>query len=143
MEQSKLISIVIARFKIAYPYYFKNLSNEELIAMISMYSEELYMYDEKTLLSAIKSIIRNNKFMPTLNEIIEECEKQKKYKNNVVIERMIADGYFKDSKEIDKTYKLLESGVIPSWLLNDMKKYGYSEMIQEISTSNYLLGERI
>lgn len=127
MEHSKLISGMIAKFKIAYPYYFKDLKNEELIGMISMFQEELSGYNELTIANATKSIIRKNKFMPTLKEIIDECEKVRTYKINVIIEKMKKDGYFKDPREIDKTYKFMEEGIIPDWLIEDMKKYGYEE----------------
>lgn len=127
MEHSKLISGMIAKFKIAYPYYFKDLKNEELIGMISMFQEELNGYNELTISNATKSIIRKNKFMPTLKEIIDECENVRTYKINVIIEKMKKAGYFKDPREIDKTYKFIEEGIIPDWLIEDMKKYGYEE----------------
>ena len=127
MEHSKLISGMIAKFKIAYPYYFKDLKNEELIGMISMFQEELSGYNELTISNATKSIIRKNKFMPTLKEIIDECENVRTYKINVIIEKMKKVGYFKDPREIDKTYKFIEEGIIPDWLVEDMKKYGYEE----------------
>lgn len=136
MEQSKLISIVIARLKIAYPYYFKELTMEELAGLVSMYQEELSIYNEPTLMNAIKSIIRKNKFMPTLKEILDECELCKTSQKNIVIERMIKAGYFKDPKEIDKTYKFMEEGIIPNWLLEDMKKYGYEDSRDLISTNS-------
>lgn len=127
MEHSKLISGMIAKFKIAYPYYFKDLKSEELIGMISMFQEELSGYNELTISNATKSIIRKNKFMPTLKEIIDECENVRTYKINVIIEKMKKAGYFKDPREIDKTYKFIEEGIIPDWLIEDMKKYGYEE----------------
>ena len=141
MEHSKLISGMIAKFKIAYPYYFKDLKNEELIGMISMFQEELSGYNELTISNATKSIIRNNKFMPTLKEIIDECEKAKTYKTNAVIKKMIKAGYFKDPREIDKTYKFIEEGIIPDWLVEDMKKYGYEEE-KSLEYNNFkLLGD--
>lgn len=127
MEHSKLISGMLAKFKIAYPYYFKDLKNEELIGMVSMFQEELSGYNELTISNATKSIIRKNKFMPTLKEIIDECENVRTYKINVIIEKMKKAGYFKDPREIDKTYKFIEEGIIPDWLIEDMKKYGYEE----------------
>ena len=127
MEHSKLISGMIAKFKIAYPYYFKDLKSEELIGMISMFQAELIGYNELTISNATKSIIRKNKFMPTLKEIIDECENVRTYKINVIIEKMKKAGYFKDPREIDKTYKFIEEGIIPDWLVEDMKKYGYEE----------------
>lgn len=141
MEQSKLISMIIVKFKIAYPYYFKDLTDEELAGLIAMYQEELSCYNELTLVSAVKSIIRKNKFMPALNELLEECELCKTTQKNIVIEKMIKAGYFKDSREIEKTYHFLEEGIIPKWLMEDMKKYGYEDGRNLISTnSNKMLG---
>ena len=128
MEQSKLISSAIARLKIAYPYYFKELKTEELVGLINMYQEELGIYNETTLINAIKSIIRKNKFMPTLKEIIDDLMWPRWTADCFInIEKMIKAGYFKDSREIDKTYKFIEEGIIPKWLLEDMKKYGYED----------------
>lgn len=140
METSKLISSVIAKLKIAYPYYFDKLTDEEFTGLVIMYQEELYMYNKMTLTNAIKSIIRKSKFMPTLNEIIEECEMLKIRKKNIIIEKMIVAGYFKDPKEIDKTYKFMEEGIIPDWLLEDMKKYGYEEEKSIGYTEKKMLG---
>ncbi len=127
MEQSKLISGIIAKFKIAYPYYFKDLKNEELLGMIALYQEELAEYNEPTIVSATKSIIRSSKYMPSLNEIIEMCEKVKTHKTNAIIKKMQEEGYFKDTREIEKAYMFIEENNIPRWLVEDMKKYGYEE----------------
>lgn len=127
MEHSKLISNFIAKLKIAYPYYFDKLSNDEFIGLVRIYQEELEKYDGKVLEIAYKNIIRNSKFMPSLKEIIDECEYSidlnAKSVNNKIIEKMIEDGYFKNSNEIKKTYRFIKSGVIPNWLMEDMKKY--------------------
>lgn len=140
MEQSRLISSVIAKLKIAYPYYFKELKKEELAGMISMYQDFLSDYNELTLNSAIKSIISKSKYMPSMNELLEECELCKTTQKNIVIEKMIKAGYFKDSREIEKTYHFLEEGIIPKWLLEDMKKYGYEDGHNLISTNSKMLG---
>lgn len=127
MEINKTISSFIARLKVAYPYYFKELTDEEFVGLLNMYQEELSNYNEITLATAIKHIIRNCKFMPSLKEIIDICETCRGNRQNVVIEKMIRAGYFKDPREIDKTYHFLEEGIIPEWLLADMKKYGYDD----------------
>ena len=44
MEQSVLSSI-IAKLKIAYPNYFKNLSQLEIVGMVELYKENLSEYD--------------------------------------------------------------------------------------------------
>lgn len=147
MEQSKLISVIIARLKIAYPYYFKDLTMEELAGLVSMYQEELGIYNELTLMDAIKSIIRKNKFMPTIKEIIDECENLKSYKKNIIIEKMRANGYFKRCvvgeldddqafRNYEKALMWLEEGIIPTWLLEDMRKYGYVDENSLITKSN-------
>ena len=123
MEKSKLISNVIVRLRLAYPSYFNKLTNEELILLTQMYIDELSSYNENTLLIAIKNVIRNNKYMPSLNDIISECEKNKTHNANTIIESMIKDGYFKNANEIDKAYKFIEENNIPGWLKEDMKKY--------------------
>lgn len=143
MEQSKLISVIIAKLKIAYPYYFKDLTDEEFAGLFSLYQEELIGYNEETITSAIKYIIRQNKFMPTIKEILDECEKHKTNKQNYIIKKMIDAGYFHDANEIDKTYRFIEQGIIPDWLLNDMKKYGYIEENTLLTNQqNKLLGTK-
>lgn len=138
MEQSKLISMVIARLKLAYPYYFKDLDTEEFIALVGMYQEELSGYNELTLMSAVRSLIRKNKFMPSIHELIQECEKSIQYEKNNVLERMKDDGYFKrgpygeldnsqSTRNYEKALMWVEQGTIPDWLLEDMRLYGYSD----------------
>lgn len=147
MEASKLISMIIAKLKIAYPYYFKELTDEEFLGLIAMYQEQLNEYNEITLSNAIKSIIKKNKFMPTIKEIIDECENFKSYKKNVIVEKMRADGYFKRCvvgelddiqaiRNYEKALMWLEKGIIPSWLLEDMREYGYADENSLITNSN-------
>lgn len=146
MEPSKSISTIIAKLKIAYPYYFKELSNEEFIGLISMYQEELGNYNDLTLTTAIKTIIRNNKFMPTLKEIIDECERCRTYNGNSILEKMRNDGYFsrgikklssqQEIRNYEKALHWFENGVVPLWLLNDMKKYGYQDNVRLLFTKN-------
>lgn len=137
MEQQKLVSIVIAKFKIAYPYYFKDLTDEEFVGLISMYQEELSIYNEQTLSLAVKSIIKRNKFMPSLSELLDECEKSKTHRGNLILDIMKNDGYFKKGinelddmqahRNYEKALMWVEKGIIPDWLLIDMKSYGYIE----------------
>lgn len=128
MEQSSLISNVIIKLQIAYPSYFNKLSQEESIALAQMYKDELSKYSEEILSSSIKNIIRNNKFMPNLSEIIDECEKNNKRYVNGIIELMKQDGYFKNATELDKVYMWLDKGIIPSWLKEDMSNYDLEQL---------------
>ena len=123
MEKSKLISTFIAKLKIAYPNYFKDMSYEAFLEMISMYQEMLKDYNENAINKALIKIIKTKKFMPSVSEIIEMCEDEKKNVRNFIIEEMIKDNYFKNEKEIEKVYLWISEGIIPKWLQNDMKKY--------------------
>ncbi len=132
MEQSKLISIVIAKFKIAYPYYFKDLTDEEFLGLVSLYQEELGSFHPIALLNAIKVIIRNNKFMPTLADIIDEYRKSLK---NYYIE-VIENSNPKNKKyllEMVDWYSLHKEFPenIPNDAISDIKALNYNQ-IKEI-----------
>jgi hypothetical protein len=80
---------------------------------------------------AINEIIRRNKFMPSIAELLEECEKQNKNKKFSVLEKMKSDGYFKYVSEYDKATKWLESEIIPDWFKEELKKYKDIKLIEE------------
>lgn len=123
MEKSKLISVFIAKLKVAYPNYFNKITNDDLVLLISMYQEMLGNYNENILNEVAKKIIETKKYMPTIAEILEMCNSTKIMVRNEIIEKMIEDGYFKGTQEIDKVYLWLNEGIIPKWLQNDMLKY--------------------
>lgn len=140
MEKLKSISLLIAKLKIAYPYYFKEMTKEEVAMLMSLYQDELSNYSDEVLSESVKNIIRNSKYMPTISELIEECEKHRSIKKSYIIELMVKDGYFKSPIEIDKAYHFLEEDIIPEWFKKDMAKYGYQE--RELTTSNLnLIGD--
>lgn len=136
MEKSKSISVFIAKLKMAYPNYFKELSNEQMLDLIALYQDMLGNYNEQTLDKVAKEIIKTKKYMPSISEIIELCDECKVHVQNEIVEYMIKDGYFKSPREIDKIYMWMEEGIIPEWFRNDMKKY-YSKMI---GTKNLIEG---
>lgn len=127
MKQSKLVSSIIAKLKIAYPYYFKDLTDEEFVGLVSMYQEQIIGYRPEIIMKSVNNIISKSKFMPTVAEILENCKFCESGFKNEIIKKMIANGYFKDPREIDKIYKFMQDGIIPKWLLEDMKRYGYVE----------------
>ena len=140
MEQSKLISEMIMKLKTIYPYYFEKMDEIQIAGLCKTYQEELKEYNQETLTTAIKNIIRNNKYMPSLSEIIEECDKCRTHQANEIVERMWQDGYFKKGaygelddtqayRNYNKTLKFIEEGIIPDWLREDMKKY-YRELLE-------------
>lgn len=89
---------------------------------------------------AIRQIIPRNKFMPSIAELLDECKSTSKTSIELILEKMQRDGYFKCSKELEKVYMWLEKGIMPYWLKEDMKAYGYQESL-EISDKNIKLLE--
>lgn len=119
----KDITRFIMILKTAYQYAFKDMSKEETQNIVSLYQEMLSEYNSETLEIVAKEIIKTKKYLPSISEIINLCEENKVYKRNEIIEQMINDGYFKSPQEIEKIYKWISEGIIPSWLKEDMKKY--------------------
>ena len=146
---TKGIATLIANFKIAYPYFFKESTKEEITALSRIYQEHLNCYSEKTLENATRKLIAIKKFMPSISEIIEACEKEKKFMRNEILELMKADGYFKkgDYGELDHTQEernytkaliWAERNLLPSWLKDDMKYYQTKILEQK---ENLMIGE--
>lgn len=75
------------------------------------------------LAQSVKKIIRENKFMPSIAELLEECEKSKETAKYNILTIMKKDGYFADDYEYDKATQFLQEGNIPDWLKKDMEKY--------------------
>lgn len=136
MEQSKLISSVIAKLRIAYPYYFKDLEDEMVLGMVKMYQDQLVGYDYEIVMKAIDKIIKTSKYMPSIAEILENCDNQVSSYSLEILTKMKNDGYFKygvcgeldesqQSRNYEKAMSFVNRGIIPDWLLNDMIRYGY------------------
>lgn len=139
---TKGISTLIATFKIAYPYFFKESTKEEITALSRIYQEHLSCYNEKTLANVAKKIIATKKFMPSISEIIEACEKEKEFMRNEILELMKADGYFKkgdygeldhiqEEKNYTKALMWAERNLLPNWLKEDMKHYQLKNLGQK------------
>lgn len=106
--------------------YNKSFNEEECV----LYYDFLSRYSYETFKNAVKEIIQNSKFLPKISEIIEFCEKNKIEKRYKILDLMSDNGYFKTDFEYEKAMNFIESGVIPNWLKEDMKKY--------INTNNQL-----
>lgn len=131
MEQSSFVKIIRV-LQVAYPYYFKDMSKETSVAFMQLYFSKLKKYDYKVVSTAIDNIITDNKYMPTLAEVLKECEKQYKEINMKRIQEMYKQGYFKTDQEYGKAmmWLLEEKPIIPSWLQEDMKKIGDIKLIE-------------
>lgn len=155
MEQSKLISGIILKLKVAYPYFFKDLEDEEFVALTKMYQEQIIGYTPEIVLKAIDEIIRTSKFMPSIAEILDKCDSSAKTYSYDILEKMKNDGYFKRGAygELDDTHATrnyekatmwLSKGIIPQRLLEDMMSYGYKKMLNErlLNKEQVLIGQK-
>ena len=97
MEQSYLNKI-IATLKVAYPYFFKDMSEDEAIAFITLYTKKLSKYEPNIVITAIDKIITSSKFMPSIAEVLEKCDEEKSKNNQDIISKMIDDNYFKNQQ---------------------------------------------
>lgn len=147
MDQSKLISGLIAKLRLAYPYYFKDLDEDLILGLVSMFQEQLGGYHPQVLSKAISRIITRSKFMPSIAEILEECDSCIGGYQNSILVKMKEDGYFKRGsygdlddeqafRNYDKACSFVSRGIIPEWLKEDMKEYGYQEEVMRITNSN-------
>lgn len=128
MEQlnfSKIVNVL----RIAYPYYFKDMEKESTIMFNQLYYSKLKRYDYVVVSNAINNIIENSEFMPTIAEIMAECDKETRKLYKIKIDKMYSNGYFKTDQEYGKALQWLfeERPIIPSWLLDEIK--GYEEKL--------------
>ena len=72
---------------------------------------------------AIRKSARDSKFIPTINDLLNQIKSVANENYLKIVELMIKDNYFHDDKEINKAYHFIEEDVIPSWLKEDMAKY--------------------
>ena len=129
MEQSKLISVIIAKLKIAYPYYFKELTEEEFAGLFSLYQEELENTHPIALLNTIKKIIKKSKFMPSIADILIEYKQElKKYYIEI-----INNSNFEDKKfllDMIDWFSLHDDfpDNIPKNIISDISKLDYKNV---------------
>ena len=128
MEQlnfSKIVNVL----RIAYPYYFKDMEKESTIMFNQLYYSKLKRYDYVVVSNAINNIIENSEFMPTIAEIIAECDKETRKLYKIKIDKMYSNGYFKTDQEYGKALQWLfeDKPIIPSWLLEEIN--GYEEKL--------------
>lgn len=75
MKQTELIEVIFL-LKVAYPYYFKNMSKVDLTALQKIYYQFFNKYHIVVFKNAIADVIKHEKFMPSIAEIYEKCRKK-------------------------------------------------------------------
>ena len=137
MEQlnfSKIVNVL----RIAYPYYFKDMEKESTIMFNQLYYSKLKRYDYVVVSNAINNIIENSEFMPTIAEIMAECDKETRKLYKIKIDKMYSNGYFKTDQEYGKALQWLfeDKPIIPSWLLEEIKGYEEKLLISKKTNKN-------
>lgn len=106
---------------------------------IELYYNFLKEYEDITLTMGVKELIKKNKYLPKISEIIEECDKQENNKKILILERMKNEGYFKSANEYEKAIMWIEEGVTPEWLIKDIDMYNRQEIL--VNNSMIMLGD--
>lgn len=106
--------------------YIKDLTEEQIL----MWYEYFKNTNIKVFEKAVDDIIKESKYFPSIKELLDKCEEKKQSLILKIIDKMKVGGYFKNQKELDKIYKFIDEGIIPSWFREDMKEYYMKEFTQ-------------
>lgn len=121
-------------------YYLKTFDENVIESWYQVFKDET----EKIFNNAIKEIVVKNKYFPSIFELSEECKNQKVKNAFAVLEYMRSQGYFKESgyaiSEYEKACRWLESGMIPEWFKEDMRKYNKQNKLLETKKEQILIG---
>lgn len=105
---------------------------------IQIWYEYFKEADPNIVMQAVKNIVVECEYMPTVSKIVSECEKIEDKQKCDVLDKMLKDGYFKYSvageqspieemSDYNKAVAFVSMNIIPSWLEEDMIKYGYKK----------------
>ena len=126
-------------------FYFKELNPDELTDWYELFKD----IPVEVLNNAITSLVKESKYMPNINILLEKCSTVKNNFYLKIIERMYNDGYFRrgikeldpehENRNYDKTIRWIEKGIIPGFLKEDMKEYMYDDELVIENKSSFLI----
>lgn len=109
--------------------YSKNMDQEQLESWFEYFSDVSY----STLNNAIKEIVSESKYFPTISQLKDKCKEVNKKYIISIIDKMKESGYFKKgveeltdshaSNSYFKTLMWLEEGKLPEFVENDIKAF--------------------
>lgn len=109
--------------------YSKNMDQEQLESWFEYFSDVSY----STLNNAIKEIVSESKYFPTISQLKDKCKEVNKKYIVSIIDRMKESGYFKKGVEeltdsqafrnYEKTLMWLDEGNLPEFVENDIKEF--------------------
>ena len=126
-------------------YYFKDFSSDDLSDWYELFKD----IKAKTLEKAIIDIVKESKFMPNINILLDKCKSTTKSYYITIIDKMYKDGYFKEGiveldpehemRNYDKSIKWIEEGIIPEFLKQDMRKYMQNDELVIENKNSFLI----
>ena len=126
-------------------FYFKDFSSDDLMAWYELFKD----IKVKTLEQAITDIVKESKFMPNINQLLEKCKSTTNSSYLAIINKMYEDGYFKqgivelnpehEMRNYEKACRWIEEGIIPGFLKEDMKKYMLDDNKQIKGNKSFLI----
>lgn len=126
-------------------FYFKELNPDELNDWYELFKD----ISVKVLNNAITLIVKESKYMPNINVLLEKCNTVKNNYYLMIVEKMYKDGYFRrgvkeldsehESRNYDKTIRWIEKGIIPEFLKKDMKGYMNDDEIVIDNKTSFLI----
>ena len=109
--------------------YSKNMDQEQLESLFEYLSGVSY----STLNNAIKEIVSESKYFPTISQLKDKCKEVNKKYIILIIDKMKESGYFKKgveeltdshaSNSYFKTLMWLEEENLPEFVENDIKEF--------------------
>lgn len=126
-------------------FYFKDFSSDDLSAWYELFKD----IKVKTLERAITDIVKESKFMPNINILLEKCQSTTKSYYVHILDKMYKAGYFKEGivpldpqhelRNYEKSIKWLEEGILPGFLKEDMKKYMMDDELVIENKNSFLI----
>lgn len=115
--------------KILYSCYHKDLSNDDFLIWYEMLKE----MKPDIFKQAIIEICKENKYMPTVHDVLEKAENLNKKYLISILNKMYESGYFKKgivelsdeqaNRNYDKAVSWIESETIPQFLKDDINEF--------------------
>lgn len=120
---------------------------------VAVWYEFFQNIPEQTLKNAIKKIALTSKYLPSVQELMDMCGDVQENQINGILQIMWNDGYFKRGsygelsdeqayRNYDKAIMWVGKGIIPEWLAEDMKEYGYVSTPRIEKSNTKMIGMR-
>lgn len=133
--------------KILSSCYHKDISTDDFV----IWYELLQDIEPEVFKKSIIDLCKERSYMPTIHDILDKTVTTKNNYYLSILEQMKKYGYFKlgvepllpehEERNYDKSIRWIERGIIPEFLMNDMRRYmNDSEKLE--SKNHYQIGTK-